>query len=364
MTVVTLVHAANYVIHLSQHCVCSLKMFYYWARTVFHHLDDVVIGNTKKRSPSVHRREQRLQSIRNTPQSKNWKWNKKKKLVSPGFEPGTFCVLDRCDNQLHHETIFCWIFLCCQRRSSLRINCSPFTPKCCLVVWDLGECNRRLLHPTIIIIIYPRWRSNILTTVQGRWICNSVFQLTVQLLCSKHQHVFSTPEKEYLLGMCNIPTHVLFFLSLLSEQQSYSWHLKRYEASASNSMQLSRIVSWSQSKYHTDTLVRYLDSDSVLSYGQGIRKFFSLDKEHLVYVSLRDPNDVSEKNVSKQFVSLTTRAGIRKVDFMPSRLLLNHVFRSLQQNLSNYKEHSKQTSLSVFQWMYHIILQQRKSKSQ
>ncbi len=30
-----------------------------------------------------------------------WKWNK---MVRPGFEPGTFCVLDRCDNQLRHRT--------------------------------------------------------------------------------------------------------------------------------------------------------------------------------------------------------------------------------------------------------------------
>jgi hypothetical protein len=26
------------------------------------------------------------------------------KMVRPGFEPGTFCVLDRCDNQLRHRT--------------------------------------------------------------------------------------------------------------------------------------------------------------------------------------------------------------------------------------------------------------------
>ena len=25
-------------------------------------------------------------------------------MVRPGFEPGTFCVLDRCDNQLRHRT--------------------------------------------------------------------------------------------------------------------------------------------------------------------------------------------------------------------------------------------------------------------
>ena len=30
-----------------------------------------------------------------------WKRNK---MVRPGFEPGTFCVLDRCDNQLRHRT--------------------------------------------------------------------------------------------------------------------------------------------------------------------------------------------------------------------------------------------------------------------
>ena len=28
----------------------------------------------------------------------------KKRLAQPGFEPETFCVLDRCDNQLHHRT--------------------------------------------------------------------------------------------------------------------------------------------------------------------------------------------------------------------------------------------------------------------
>ena len=28
----------------------------------------------------------------------------RKKMVRPGFEPGTFCVLDRCDNQLRHRT--------------------------------------------------------------------------------------------------------------------------------------------------------------------------------------------------------------------------------------------------------------------
>ena len=28
----------------------------------------------------------------------------KEKMVRPGFEPGTFCVLDRCDNQLRHRT--------------------------------------------------------------------------------------------------------------------------------------------------------------------------------------------------------------------------------------------------------------------
>ena len=26
-------------------------------------------------------------------------------MVRPGFEPGTFCVLDRCDNQLRHRTV-------------------------------------------------------------------------------------------------------------------------------------------------------------------------------------------------------------------------------------------------------------------
>ena len=29
---------------------------------------------------------------------------RKKRMVRPGFEPGTFCVLDRCDNQLRHRT--------------------------------------------------------------------------------------------------------------------------------------------------------------------------------------------------------------------------------------------------------------------
>ncbi len=28
-----------------------------------------------------------------------------KMMVRPGFEPGTFCVLDRCDNQLRHRTV-------------------------------------------------------------------------------------------------------------------------------------------------------------------------------------------------------------------------------------------------------------------
>ena len=26
-------------------------------------------------------------------------------MIPPGFEPGTACVLDRSDNQLHHRTI-------------------------------------------------------------------------------------------------------------------------------------------------------------------------------------------------------------------------------------------------------------------
>ena len=29
--------------------------------------------------------------------------NDAKKMISPGFEPGTVCVLDRRDNRLHHE---------------------------------------------------------------------------------------------------------------------------------------------------------------------------------------------------------------------------------------------------------------------
>ena len=27
-----------------------------------------------------------------------------KRMVRPGLEPGAFCVLDRCDNQLRHRT--------------------------------------------------------------------------------------------------------------------------------------------------------------------------------------------------------------------------------------------------------------------
>ena len=27
------------------------------------------------------------------------------KMIRPGLEPGTFCVLDRCDNQLRHRTL-------------------------------------------------------------------------------------------------------------------------------------------------------------------------------------------------------------------------------------------------------------------
>lgn len=26
-------------------------------------------------------------------------------MIGPGLEPGTFCVLDRCDNQLRHPTL-------------------------------------------------------------------------------------------------------------------------------------------------------------------------------------------------------------------------------------------------------------------
>ena len=26
-------------------------------------------------------------------------------MIRPGFEPGTTCVLDRCDNQLRHPTL-------------------------------------------------------------------------------------------------------------------------------------------------------------------------------------------------------------------------------------------------------------------
>ena len=29
---------------------------------------------------------------------------REEKMVRPGLEPGTFCVLDRCDNQLRHRT--------------------------------------------------------------------------------------------------------------------------------------------------------------------------------------------------------------------------------------------------------------------
>ena len=28
------------------------------------------------------------------------------KMIRPGLEPGTFCVLDRCDNQLRHRTAY------------------------------------------------------------------------------------------------------------------------------------------------------------------------------------------------------------------------------------------------------------------
>ena len=34
-------------------------------------------------------------------------------MVRPGFEPGAFCVLDRCDNQLRHRT----------SSTSRRVNC-------------------------------------------------------------------------------------------------------------------------------------------------------------------------------------------------------------------------------------------------
>ena len=29
-------------------------------------------------------------------------------MIRPGLEPGTFCVLDRCDNQLRHRTVLKW----------------------------------------------------------------------------------------------------------------------------------------------------------------------------------------------------------------------------------------------------------------
>ena len=29
----------------------------------------------------------------------------REKMIRPGLEPGTFCVLDRCDNQLRHRTV-------------------------------------------------------------------------------------------------------------------------------------------------------------------------------------------------------------------------------------------------------------------
>jgi hypothetical protein len=36
---------------------------------------------------------------------KTWsKTTTKRKMIRPGLEPGTFCVLDRCDNQLRHRT--------------------------------------------------------------------------------------------------------------------------------------------------------------------------------------------------------------------------------------------------------------------
>ena len=34
----------------------------------------------------------------------NWKSKKKYSMFSPGFEPGTFCVLDRCDNRYTTKT--------------------------------------------------------------------------------------------------------------------------------------------------------------------------------------------------------------------------------------------------------------------
>ena len=33
-----------------------------------------------------------------------WVWKKQKRMVSPGFDPGTLTTSRWCDNQLHHET--------------------------------------------------------------------------------------------------------------------------------------------------------------------------------------------------------------------------------------------------------------------
>ena len=44
-------------------------------------------------------------------------------MISPGFEPGTACVLDRSDNQLHHETVVSWLFASKQ----VIINCVHFS---------------------------------------------------------------------------------------------------------------------------------------------------------------------------------------------------------------------------------------------
>ena len=31
--------------------------------------------------------------------------SRRDKMIRPGLEPGPFCVLDRCDNQLRHRTV-------------------------------------------------------------------------------------------------------------------------------------------------------------------------------------------------------------------------------------------------------------------
>ena len=40
------------------------------------------------------------------------------KMVRPGFEPGAFCVLDRCDNQLRHRTSLILLGVNCPKTGS------------------------------------------------------------------------------------------------------------------------------------------------------------------------------------------------------------------------------------------------------